>query len=284
MRPVSDDYGPRPWVQRHWDWRATGNFVLGGAGSGLLLAAALVLPLGPARAVALVLGLALVALGLFSVLMKIGKPMRALHVFLNPRTSWMAREAWVALPLFAITAYAFLRPSTQAEILLGATALAYAWCQARILHASKGIPAWREPKLIPFMVATALAEGAALAVLAALAYDQQGKLVYGLFAAALLARAAAWFAYTARIVSVLTGGARDALQTVTPILLWFGTFGALALVAAASALPRAYAAFLAIAAALVAIGTGWHAKSTLVTRASLNQGFALPRIPVRGAR
>ncbi len=281
---MSSHFGPNPWIQQHWDWRASGNFVFGGAGSGLLLAAALALPLGPARGVSMALGLLLVALGLFSVLMKIGKPLRALHVFYNPRTSWMAREAWVAPPLFATAVYAFLRPSTQAEILFGAAALAYAWCQARILHAAKGIPAWREPRLIPFIVATALTEGASVAALVALAYGTPSRLVYGLVAAALLARAGAWFSYSVKIAPVLAGRARDALQAVTPVLLWFGTFGALALIAAASALPRAYAWPLVAAAAAAAVGTGWRAKHVLVTRAALNQGFSLPKVPVRGAR
>ena len=277
-------FGPNPWIQRHWDWRAAGNFVFGGAGSGLLLAAALVLPLGPARAVSLPLGLALVGLGLFCVWTEIGRPLRALHVFLNPWTSWMTREAFVGIALFAATIYAFLSPSIQAEVLFGGIALVFAWCQGRILMASKGIPAWREPRVVPFIVSTALTEGAALAVMLALAYNLQGKLVYGLLAAALLARAAAWVMYSTKVLPVLTGEPRRRLDAVTPKLLWFGTFGALALVAAASALPRTYAAPLAIAAALVAIGAGWHAKRIIVTHASLNQGFALPRLPVRGVR
>ena len=45
-------------------------------------------------------GLALVGLGLFCVWLEIGRPLRALHVFFNPRTSWMTREAFVATLLF----------------------------------------------------------------------------------------------------------------------------------------------------------------------------------------
>jgi hypothetical protein len=67
-------------------------------------------------------------------------------------------------------------------------------------------------------------------------------------------------------------------------MLWFGTFGSIALIAAASALPRPYSLPLAGLAALAAIASGWHAKHAIVTRASLNQGFALPALPVRGSR
>jgi phenylacetyl-CoA:acceptor oxidoreductase subunit 2 len=278
------DYGPKPWIQRHWDWRAAGNFMFGGAGSGLILAAALVLPLGPARAVSLPLGLALVGLGLTCVWLEIGRPWRALNVFINARTSWMTREAFAGIALFGITIAAFFRPGEWMEIVLGFFALLFAWCQAMILKASKGIPAWREPRVVPFILATALAEGAALAVVLALAYDMASQVAYGLFALALLGRAAAWTAYVARVAPKLSGAPQAAITAVTPMLLWIGTFGALALAAPAAALPRHFALPLALASAGAAIFAGWHAKRTIVTRASLNQGFALPNLPTRGAR
>ena len=62
-------YGPKPWLQRHWDWRAAVNFMLGGSGSGLLVAAALT---GPSRAT-LLLGLGLIAAGLAAVWLEIGR-------------------------------------------------------------------------------------------------------------------------------------------------------------------------------------------------------------------
>jgi len=277
-------FGPKPWIQQHWDWRAAANFVFGGAGSGLILAAALALPLGPARAVSLPLGLALVALGLTCVWLEIGRPLRALHVLLNARTSWMTREAFAGIALFGVTVAAFFRPGDWMEIALGFFALLFAWCQAMILRASKGIPAWREPKVIPFILATALGEGAALAIVLALAYNMPSPLAYGLFALAVLARAAAWMVYVASVAPKLGGVPRAALVAVTPVLLWIGTFAALALVALAAALPRHFAMLLALGAAAAAIGAGWHAKRTIVTRASLNQGFALPNLPTRGAR
>ncbi len=53
----------------------------------------------------------------------------------------------------------------------------------------------------------------------------------------------------------------------------------LALVLGGIFLPQA-----AILAAIAAILTGWWFKFVLVTRAALNQGFALPQLPVRGTR
>ena len=52
-------FGPRPWQQRHWDWRAACNFVFGGTGSGLIVAA--VLTGSPNGSVAMFVGLGFVA-------------------------------------------------------------------------------------------------------------------------------------------------------------------------------------------------------------------------------
>jgi len=281
---VSEEAGPAPWVQRHWDWRATGNFVLGGAGAGLLFAATLALPEGTARSGAVVAGLAFVALGLVSVWFKIGRKLRALNVLVNPRTSWMAREAWVAPFVFAAGAWTLLRPGLVPALACAAAALLYAVCQARILQAAKGIPAWREAAIVPFLLATALVEGAAAALVVAHALASPGRPLYALFAVAILARVGAWVLYANRVAPKLLGEARTALDRVAPALLWFGSFGALALSLAAAALPPDFAWPLATVAALVALGTGWHAKSAIVTRISLNQGFAIPVAPVRGAR
>ena len=85
------------WLQRHWDARA--DFMLGGAGSGLLVFTAL----ADVRDVSAVsLALALVALGLGAVWLEIGRKLRALHVLFNPFTSWMTRESYAALLLFPL--------------------------------------------------------------------------------------------------------------------------------------------------------------------------------------
>lgn len=277
------DYGPGPRIQHHWDWRAAGNFIFGGAGSGLLLAAP-ALPSGPAHAWSLPLGVALVGLGLIGVWTEIGRPLRALHVFFNPWTSWMAREAVAGVALFSATLIAFFQPSTISAWAMAACAGLFAWCQARMLKASKGIPAWREPSIVPFMLATAIAEGSAIALLIALACNAQGDILYGLLAAALVARAIAWRAYCARVLPKLNGAPRAALETVSHTLIRFGTFVSLALLAAASVLPWDYRWPVVALAAMAVVATGWHAKHVIICRTSLNQGFALPALPVRGAR
>jgi len=58
-----------------------------------------------------------------------------------------------------------------------------------------------------------------------------------------------------------------------------GTIAALVLALAGGWVPGS-----AQLAGLLALATGLWLKFALVTRASLNQGYALPRLPVRGAR
>ena len=102
-------FGPAPWRQGSWDGRAAGNFIGGGMGGGLIVCAALAMPAdapGPARALLLLTGMALVGLGLLCVWFEIGRPWRALHVYFHPRRSWMSREALVAPLLLATTAIA----------------------------------------------------------------------------------------------------------------------------------------------------------------------------------
>lgn len=95
-------FGPNPWHQSSWDARAAGNFMAGGAGSGLIVAAAL----GGGPAWLFLAGAAIVGIGLLCVWAEIGRPWRALNVFFHPRTSWMTREAIVApaLMLLALAA------------------------------------------------------------------------------------------------------------------------------------------------------------------------------------
>ena len=237
--------------QRHWDARAALNFMLGGAGSGLIVFAAIV-ELDAPWAVAL--ALMLIACGLGAVWLEIGRKLRALHVLFNPFTSWMTREAFVAVLLFPLGLGSIFVP--QALPAAAVAALAFLYCQARILRAAKGIPAWRAPEVVPLVVATGLAEGAGLALL----FSQQTVLI-GLFLLAVAFRELAFRRYRAAALELR------------------GTLLILLLVAAGL-----YAREALLAAGLVAVAGGWWLKFSLVTRAAPAQGFTLPRVPVRGAR
>jgi len=243
------------WLQRHWDARAAANFTFGGAGSGLLVCSVL-----PQEPYAVALGLTLMAAGLGAVWLEIGRKLRAANVFFNPFTSWMSRESLAAVAVFAC-GLSFL-VFREAVLLYGAAlaAAAFLWCQARMLHAAKGIPAWRAPQTVPLIVATGLAEGTGLALL-----FSTDTAVLAAFALAVAARFLAWRRYRAAVAS-------EALEAPGKALVWIGTVAALALF------------LLTPLAGLAALATGWWLKLALVTRASLNQGFSLPHLPVRGAR
>lgn len=279
------NYGPEPWQQTSWDWRAAGNFVCGGAGAGLIVFAVLA-DGGRAATVALTLaGLALVGLGLVCVALELGRPLRALNVFRNPLTSWMGREAWAATLLFpAGLAAAWGVPGAAAAAAV--LALVFVFCQARLLQAAKGIPAWREPLLVPLVVATGLAEGGGL-FFAGVPWHHAGTLwLLTGFGALVLVRVLVWLGYRRNLAGTIAQGATDTLDRAGSVLQLVGTVVPLALigVVATGFVSGALTPWLAAAAGLAAAVAGAYTKFTIVTRAGFNQGFALAHLPIRGAR
>ncbi|MDE2612523.1 MAG: dimethyl sulfoxide reductase anchor subunit [Burkholderiales bacterium] len=273
-------YGPNPWQQLHWDARAAVNFMTGGAGSGLIVFGALAG--GPRWA--WLIGAALIAAGLLSVAMEIGRPLRSLNVYINPRTSWMSREAIAALVLFAGVAGVWFGVP-MAPALAALAALVFVYCQGQMLRRAKGIQAWREPRIVPLVIATGLAEGGGLWLVTA--GGDANWLVWALLGALLLARWALWRAWRARLAKA----PRRALEQIDRAGSRFiaGTLLALAavllaLVAPATALGGVLLPLAAWLAGLFALAGGWWFKFTLITRAAFNQGFAIPHLPVRGAR
>jgi phenylacetyl-CoA:acceptor oxidoreductase subunit 2 len=272
----------RPWLQTNWDWRAALNFIGGGTGTGLLIAAALA---GGAAYFGLVLGaLACVAFGLLWVWMEIGKPWRAINVVFHPQTSWMTRESLVAGPLFIVAIAAAWTGAIW--LVAGAVLLAalYLYCQARILKASKGIPAWREPAIVPLMIATGLAEGAGLAIVALAATGNlASRWLVAALVVVLIVRDLMWRHYRRALAG--SGAPKGTLQVLAGINLVFslaGNWGPVVLLLAA--IPEHGAAnVLALVAGIAAVGAGWLLKFTIVARAAFNQGFALPALPIRGS-
>jgi phenylacetyl-CoA:acceptor oxidoreductase subunit 2 len=277
-------YGPNPWQQTSWDARAAGNYICGGAGAGLILFTALSGARGPALTGLMLAGLALVAFGLFCVFLETGRPLRAINVLFNPRTSWMSREAITATLLFA-TGLSVAAGATQLVWVAAALALVFVYCQARMLQAAKGIPAWREPLLVPLIVATGLTEGAGLFLLAlpftGIASPSLPIIVFGLL---VIARMLVWRAYRRRVSGALARGAVTALDRAGQALRVAGLAVPLALVAVilAGLVSGGPAAVLAAVAGAGAAFAGAYAKFTLVTRAGFNQGFVLAHLPVRG--
>ncbi|MGE5339379.1 MAG: DmsC/YnfH family molybdoenzyme membrane anchor subunit [Gemmatimonadota bacterium] len=277
-------YGPRPWQQTQWDWRAAGNFICGGAGSGLIVFTAVSGARGPVLTALMLAGLALIGLGLTCVWLEIGRPLRAFNVFFNPRTSWMSREA-IAATLLMPVGFASAVAVPELAWLAALIALVFVYCQSRMLQASKGIVAWREPSLLPLMMTTGLTEGAGLFWLGALWHGQATLALLLLFAALVLVRMLLWRAWRRRLERRAAPRALGAIDGAGRTLLIAGTLIPLGASAVAGAGQfGASATMLAAVAGLLATIAGSWFKFTLVTRAGFNQGFALTHLPIRGAR
>jgi phenylacetyl-CoA:acceptor oxidoreductase subunit 2 len=277
-------FGPVPWQQTSWDARAAGNFVGGGAGSGLLAFIAVSGAQGSLRAVLIALALVLVALGLLCVLTELGRPWRSMNVIFNPHTSWMSREAALA-PLLLGSGALALFGVTEAAPLAALLALGFLYCQARIVQAAKGIPAWREPLTVPLLVATGLTEGAGLFWLLAPSWGQGTPALWVAFGVLLALRFALGALWHWRLARCLQPRPLQAVHraarafnagSLLPLAIVLGVL--------ASPLTPGWSAALQALAGAVAVLGGAAFKFMLITRAGFNQGFALSHLPVRGVR
>ena len=277
------NFGPKPWHQTNWDFRAALNFIFGGAGAGLLVVAACSGLAGDALRAEILLGMAMIGAGLISVWFEIGRPLRAMNVGFNPFTSWMTRESFAAGAVFALGLVAAWLGSQPLALAAALAALVFAYCQGRMLQAAKGIPAWRVPALAWLNFITALTEGAGLFVALAALFDTPAQGVLAYFSLALIARGLAWSTYRGSVAKSVARPALAVLDRAGKILIQFGTLAPLALL-----LLGLFAADVArialLLAGLAALATGWQFKFVLITRAAYNQGFALPHLPVRGTR
>ncbi len=276
--------GVMPWQQTHWDWRAAGNFIFGGTGSGLLAGfAAIAVSSALPPAWLGLLGLAFIGAGLFLVWTEIGRMLRFLHVVLNPNTSWMTREAMVAILVFASGALTFVLSSAEWAATAGILALLFLYCQGRILHEAKGMPVWREPRIVVLIVATGLAEGCGILLAASSVLSGAGSTPLAAALLILIAfRAFTWRRYLQALLD--NGAPAQSLDILTGLRLWMAGLGAVApsLLILTGVLLPSFAPGLFTIAGLTALSAGWLFKFTLVTGASLNQGFAIERTPSRG--
>lgn len=272
-----------PQPQHSWDWRASANFIFGGAGTGLFIASAIAAFAGLNMMLPMLLAMALTGLGLFCVWLEIGRPWRFLNVYRNPQTSWMTREAMVVMPFFAIGLLALWFQSLVLGVVAAVFALGFLYCQAQILKASKGIPTWRQPQIVPLILATGLTEGLSLLIFFAIFMDTN-LLPFALILPVLIGlRRAAWRRY--RDALGATGAPTAAFKALDGIE--FNLTSAHQAIPAILAVVAIFSGdlmpYLLGFAAFLALISGWMFKYTLITRAAFNQGYALNHIPRRGA-
>ena len=283
--------------QTFWDWRAAMNFTLGGMSTGLAVAALAAHIAARAGAdwlfptmgvsgllVVYLLAGAVMGAGLLCVFLEIGRKRRFLYVLRRPGSSWMTRETYAVALFYPLLLADLLWPHMALHITVAAAAAAFLYCQGRILHAGRGVPAWRAP-LIPWMLfATGLYEGFGLLALLLASFGgvaaAADTALAGLGALAVL-NAALWRAYRRAAVRRGIGPlSRRDLDAVTPWLHVIGHALPLALAGASAAL--ASPALLAVAGLAAVVG-GALWKFTLITRACHTQGFAIPKMPQRGS-
>ena len=275
-----------PTLQKRWDWRAAGNFICGGTGSGLMIVAALLSALGLATTSLGLLASAFVAAGLGLVWLEIGRPLRSMNVFRNPGTSWMTREGMIAVLLLPMGILAFFTEST-AMLMLGAIpAVLFLYAQARILHMAKGIPAWRTPAINPLIITTGLTEGmGVLLIFAGLVEGNVAALFvgYGWIIALTLVflRGAAWLNYRYSLAGNAPEQTLQVLERANIVIALLGVATPIVLLF----LGKSYAQYqmpLAAAAGFFMILCGWFCKYQIIIYAAYYQGYAIDRTPARG--
>jgi phenylacetyl-CoA:acceptor oxidoreductase 27-kDa subunit len=277
--------GVEPWHQKHWDWKAAGNFLTGGVGAGLFAGVALAaMTVGPSAVLGL-LAIALVGLGLLLVLMKIGRPLRAVSVLRQPQRSWMSREAWVAVVFFPVALAAVRTGMPVLWLAAAALGLMFLVCQGMILREAKGIPAWRQDGIVPLIVATGLTEGAGVFLAACVMLPALAPLARTAAAATIVlaaARALAWAAYRSALAR--DGAPTKALAALDGFRSWLLVGGLIVPTTCVivGMLVTDLTALLFVVAGVAAAAAGLGFKFLLITRAGYNQGFALPHTPVRG--
>ncbi|CAB1368454.1 dimethyl sulfoxide reductase anchor subunit [Denitratisoma oestradiolicum] len=274
-------------LQTKWDWRAVGNFIGGGTGAGLLLSATWLAPSIQAYRVQAALGLVIVALGLLCIMAKMGRPTRAFNIFRHVQTSWMTREGFAMPTLFGCGALSLFQSEVGAMAVAATlSALFFLYCQARILGESKGIPAWSDPRIVPLILSTGLAEGIGLASLcSAFVPGSVSSPLAGLLLATLALRYLAWHRYQ-------KGLSVDEIPRETFAVLghFSGNFEVsghglpAALLVTGLLLGGTATTGLAATAGLIAAVTGWSLKLTLVTRAAYfyRKSFSLSALMAQG--
>lgn len=277
-------------LQPFWDFRAAMNFILGGMGSSLAFMAMLNhvfwdMPVSALLNIFIAAGLFMAA-GLTFVWMEIGRKFRFLNVFYRPHSSWMTREAYVAVLYYLILFGDLLWPQRVLHLQAGITAIAFLYCQARILYAARGIPAWRAP-LIPWMIiSTGLLEGTGLYMLChalAPASVPFTRTMHGLVILFIVVSGCLWISYrmTAKRAGIQPLS-RRVLNRISPVVVVIGYVVPLLGMILLENLRHDSSVLYAVTGSGAVLG-GAIWKFTVITRASFQQGFNLPQIPQRGS-
>jgi formate-dependent nitrite reductase membrane component NrfD len=147
--------------QTIWGKLAVANFVLGGLGAGLYVAATGFGSSAGLTAVSM-LGPVLVLAGFAAVGLEAGRPLRGFRVLTQVRTSWMSRELWLGGAFVLLAIADFVQPALALRLLAVLAALVFSLAQGFILRATRGVPNW-SVGLVPLVfLMSALVSGSGL--------------------------------------------------------------------------------------------------------------------------
>lgn len=272
-----------PTHQKPWDWRASVQFICGGTGTGLLLFTTIAAwqEMAWLRHTGY-LALVFLGIGLLSVWVKLGRRWRAMFVILNPRTSWMSREALLALPLFALTGAGVFFSLFGLMVAAAVLGMGFLFAQAKMLEAARGIPAWRTGLIVPLIVSSGLVEGGAVFALATAVFNTVGIWLPIILLVLLGVRLWVWQTYFKTLSTPGNAPIRtvDVLTDIRSHVIWIGHVMPLLLLVVGLMLPEGTVVFTAVAGAAAIFG-GWTMKFTIIARAAFNQGYALKHTPAR---
>ncbi len=272
--------GSAPWRQTSFDWRAAGNFTFGASGAGLAFFAALLAFESGGRVIAgFLLAPLLVAAGIALVWVEIGRPKQFLHVFFHPQTPWKTREAIIAPVLVVATLVALVFPISIILLLVLAASGGFLYAQGRILTDAEGPSAWRYRGVVPLILSTGAAEGAALlAVVATLTFSDDAPAAVRLAFLLAVLRWPMWTFYRNGLAQGAPAQAAGTLRsfgaTTVAVVLWVPT----ALLGLAMVL-SGFAGVVAVIGGLGAVAAGWWLKYLIINEASPSQTYAVPDLP-----
>ena len=157
--------------QSIWKIEAAGHFFLGGVGTGFYMVYVLI-SFSAKQDFAYNwtfqpewLAVILVTAGLFCVALEAGKPFRALYVFNRPGSSWISREAFLAV-LFIITCvFQLVLPHPFFQILGAIFAAWFLLSQGFILYFSCAIEPWNSRMVPPLFLISGIYAGCGLSMI-----------------------------------------------------------------------------------------------------------------------
>jgi phenylacetyl-CoA:acceptor oxidoreductase 26-kDa subunit len=276
-----------PAMQKSWDWRAAGNFIGGGSGSGLMIIGAVLALASDSNFTLVLIATLLIVMGLGTVWLEIGRPWRFLNVYRNPFTSWMSRESYLGTALVPLALTAFWIQSDTLLIFSGLLACLYLYSQARILKAARSITAWRVNQIVPLVITTGLTEGAGVLLIAWIFIaDLKASIgLMDLFTISwvlLVVRFLTWIDYKVVLARNVPKQTKRLIQQSHSPYFWFGHVLP-AILMFVVLLTNSQVNALVLLTGLCLTLSGWAIKFMIVTWAAVNQGYAIPHSPARGA-